>query len=209
MRAWFAEHFPDALALIPNLEQQWREHPVGALVGVSLEPWNLGDRAVVMGDAAHAMTPFYGQGMNCGFEDALYLDEVLDECGGDLARAVPAFAAQRKPMADAIGALSLRNYTEMSHHTASGAFLLRKRIEGALHALFPRTWVPQYTMVAFTRIPYDEALARADRQDVLIGRAATALTIAGLGAAVYAAARVARAYGYDVKALRELAGKRV
>ena len=149
-------------------------------------PWNHVDKQLLVGDAAHSVVPFYGQGANAAFEDCLAFVEKLDECGGDLAAAVPAFAESRRPAGDALGQLSLDNYVEMRHKTASPAWLLRKRLDGLLNWLFPTTWIPLYGMVAFTRIPYHEALARAKRQDEVLDGALMAAGAAALAAAAVA-----------------------
>lgn len=145
--------------------------------------------------AAHTRAPpprpHTRQGANAAFEDCLYFTECLDAANGDLSVAVPRFAETRKPETDALAELSLNNYVEMRHKTASPLFLLRKRIEGVLEALLPSTWVPQYSMVAFTRIPYDQALSRAARQDAIVtGLAWGAAAVVGGGLA-FALARSA------------------
>ena len=155
-------------------------------------PWNHSDKQLLVGDAAHSVVPFYGQGANAAFEDCLDFVERLDACGGDLAAAVPDFAESRRPAGDALAQLSLDNYVEMRHKTASPAWLVRKRLDDLLNWLFPASWIPLYGMVAFTRIPYHEALARAKRQDALLDSALMAGGAAALGAAGLAVWAVAR-----------------
>lgn len=145
-------------------------------------PWNHGDSQLVIGDAAHSVVPFYGQGANSAFEDCLAFVETLDACGGDLATAVPRFAEVRKPQTDALAQLSLDNYVEMRHKTASKSWLLRRQIDGVLNALLP-SWMPLYSMVAFSRIPYDEALERSRRQERVLDWAVNAATV-GIAAGV-------------------------
>lgn len=120
--------------------------------------------------------------MNAGFEDVLFFNEVLTNCDGQLSVAVPRFATERKPAGDGIAELSFRNYVEMRSHTASLAFLWKKRFEAVLHRLFPGMWIPLYTMVAFTRIPYHKAIAKAERQDRILSWAvgSSALALVGL-----------------------------
>ena len=107
----------------------------------------------------------HAQGMNCGFEDALVLKEILVETNNDLSKAVPLFAARRRPDADAIGVLSLENYAEMRSHTAKRSYVVKKKVESLLHWLAPSHWTPRYSMVAFSRTPYSEALAKSQRQE--------------------------------------------
>lgn len=129
--------------------------------------------------------------MNSGFEDTLVFTEVLDREGGNLSAAVTRFAAERRPDGDAIALLSYENYTEMRSHTASSLFVFRKRLEAGLHYLFPNAWIPLYSMVAFTRIPYSVALARARRQDTILTAVSRVTAVAALvglaiaGRAVY------------------------
>lgn len=174
--------------IIPELAEQFLAVAAGPLVTVKMNPWTFNDKAVLIGDAAHAMVPFYGQGMNCGFEDALFLDEMLEAHGGKFAPAIAEYSKLRQPAGDAIADLSYGNYIEMRDHTASQAFLLRKRVEGWLHWMFPEWWIPQYTMVAFTRIPYDEVVRRSKRQDHILATAGWVTGAALLGAAVWGGA---------------------
>jgi kynurenine 3-monooxygenase len=153
-------------------------------------PWNHGDRQLLLGDAAHSVVPFYGQGANAAFEDCLCLCEALDACNGDLATAVPRFAESRKPQTDALAQLSLENYIEMRHKTAVKAWLVRRKVDGLLSALLPRSWVPLYSMVAFTRIPYDAALERSRRQERVLDWLMYGGAAAVGGAAVAAAAKL-------------------
>lgn len=178
VRPFFEAHFADALPLIPELEKQFATNPSSALVMTRCNPWNWEEKAVVIGDAAHAVVPFYGQGANAAFEDCLVFTECLDAVGGDLSAAVRKFAAERKPAGDALADLSLANYVEMRHKTATWTFVLQKRVEAVLAALFPGWWVPQYSMVSFTRIPYHEVLHRARRQDVALAWAARGIIAA-------------------------------
>mmetsp|Transcript_21586 Transcript_21586/g.32121 ORF Transcript_21586/g.32121 Transcript_21586/m.32121 type:complete len:234 (-) Transcript_21586:84-785(-) len=181
-------HFPDSLEAIPNYQQQFLDNPTSPLVTVRVSPWNFKDKVVVLGDSAHAMVPFYGQGMNSAFEDCLVFDEVLQECKGDLSKAVPNFAKKREASGNAIAKLSMGNYLEMRHHTGSTFFLLQKKLEGMLNFLFPNAWIPLYKMVTFTRIPYDEVIEREERQANILKRS----TYAGMAALACVAAWLSR-----------------
>jgi kynurenine 3-monooxygenase len=206
VRPFFERHFPDALKHIPELEAQFAANPSSALVMTKADPWNVGDKALLIGDAAHSVVPFYGQGANAAFEDCLVFAETLDAVGGDLSKAVTTFAAARKPAGDALAKLSLDNYIEMRHKTASAAFLLRKRLEALLHTLMPNTWIPQYSMVSFTRIPYDEVLVRAARQERILDWAtagAVAGAAMGLGYWAVKSGAAARAGAAAVDLLRK------
>lgn len=158
-----AEHFereyPDAARLMPDLVSQYQSNPVGSLVTIKCGPWNYGRGCVVLGDAAHAIVPFYGQGMNAAFEDCRVLVECLDATGNQ-SDALEAFWKQRKPSADAIAQMAVDNFVEMRDLVGNQDFLYQKKIEQALHGLFPTTLVPQYNLVSFTTVPYEEALAR-------------------------------------------------
>jgi kynurenine 3-monooxygenase len=164
-RAFFAAEFGDALALMPTFDDDVARNPVGSLPTIRCRPWTHAGRFCLIGDAAHAIVPFFGQGMNAGFEDCTVLDDLLARHGDDFARALPAFEASRKPNADAIAALALENFVEMRDKVADPVFLLRKKIEAKLGALRPDRFVPKYTMVTFSSMPYAEALARGAKQD--------------------------------------------
>jgi kynurenine 3-monooxygenase len=162
-RALFERDFADALPLIPRLEEDWARNPPGALATLTLDRWHLDSRALLIGDAAHAMVPFHGQGMNCAFEDCVALAEKLED-GGDFARAFTAFEAERKPNAAAIQRMALDNYLEMRDRVDDPDFLLQRELEHALQARHPGRFVPHYTMVTFMRIPYAMALERSEVQ---------------------------------------------
>ena len=170
--ALFARDFPDALALIPNLRRDWEEHPPGLLGTLHLRQWHLQGRAVLLGDAAHAMVPFHGQGMNCAFEDCVALARHLLE-QDSLAQAFAAFEAERKPNAEAIQQMALENYLEMRDRVADPAFLLQRELEQQLQARWPTRFVPHYTMVTFLHTPYAVALERTELQRRIL-EAATA-----------------------------------
>lgn len=162
---YFGETFPDALPLMPTLATDYFENPTGSLVTIRCYPWHHEHRAVLLGDACHAVVPFYGQGANAAFEDCSVLDECIGRHPGDLQTAFSQFGCLRKEHADALADLALANFVEMRDYTASRLFLLRKRLEGGLHRLFPRWFVPLYAMVTFSTIPYAEAVRKARRQD--------------------------------------------
>jgi len=168
--ALFARDFPDALALIPNLRRDWEEHPPGLLGTLHLRQWHLQGRAVLLGDAAHAMVPFHGQGMNCAFEDCVALARHLLE-QDSLAQAFAAFEAERKPNAEAIQQMALENYLEMRDRVADPAFLLQRELEQQLQARWPTRFVPHYTMVTFLHTPYAVALERTELQRRILEQA--------------------------------------
>jgi kynurenine 3-monooxygenase len=172
--AYFRERFPDAAALMPDLARDFMGNPTGSLVTIRCQPWRFG-RAVLVGDACHAVVPFLGQGMNAAFEDCTVLHECLQEHAWDWERAAAAYETRRKVHADALADLCVENYHEMRDRTASPWFLLQKRTAILLHRLFPRWYLPLYTMIEFTRIPYAHAVRRARLQDRIVWAAALAL----------------------------------
>lgn len=161
---FFRREFPDAVPLIPGLADAFLRNPTGSLVTVRCRPWHVGAAVGLLGDACHAIVPFFGQGANAAFEDCLSLDAALARHPADVARAFREYEAERRPNADAIADLALRNFHEMRDKVASPLFRLEKRIQAQLHRLFPRWFIPLYTMISFTRIPYAEARARARLQ---------------------------------------------
>ena len=161
---FFDRTFPDAPALLPGLAQDFFANPTGTLVTIRSRPWHVEGAVVLLGDACHAIVPFFGQGANAAFEDCVALAAALDRHPGDRARAFEEYEAERLPQANAIADLALANFHEMRDRVASALFRLEKRGEVLLHRLFPRWFVPLYTMISFTRIPYAVARARARRQ---------------------------------------------
>jgi len=162
--AFFRQEFPDVVPLIPDLARQWTSHPTGSLVTVRADPWSVGDRVVLVGDACHAVVPFYGQGANAAFEDCLVLGEALRRFPADYGAAFHEYEHARRLHTDALAELAIENFLEMRDRVASPFFRARKGLERKLHRLFPRAFLPLYTMVSFTRIPYADARQRAQRQ---------------------------------------------
>lgn len=167
--AFFKNTFPDTVPLIPDLVEQYARNPVSSLVTVKCYPWIRGDRFTLIGDAAHAVVPFFGQGMNCGFEDCRILDELISKHGDDWRSTLEEFQALRKPDADAIADLAVNNFIEMRERTADPKFLLQKKIEALLHEKYPEKWIPAYSQVTFSpHIRYSEAMARGQRQEEIM-----------------------------------------
>ena len=164
VRAFFARDFADAVPLMPDYERDFSANPTGLLGTLHLDRWHLDGRCLLVGDAAHAIVPFHGQGMNCGFEDAVELAELLDNAANDANAAFAEFQRRRKPNADAIAAMALENYVEMRDSVADARFLLMRALERTLAARHPGRFVPRYWMVTFSRIPYALAFARGEIQ---------------------------------------------
>ncbi|MFZ0417982.1 MAG: NAD(P)/FAD-dependent oxidoreductase [Candidatus Sulfotelmatobacter sp.] len=165
---FFQQRFPDVLRLMPQLADNYATNPTGAMVTIKCSPWHVEGRSLLVGDAAHAIVPFFGQGINCGFEDCTYLVELLDRHGADWARVFAEFGAERKINTDAIADMAIDNFTEMRDRVADAHFLFRKKVELALEAKYPKLFVPKYAMVTFHRIPYSVALARGAVQDRML-----------------------------------------
>lgn len=170
VHAYFTAHFPDVIPLIPDFAEQWLANPTSSLVMTQCYPWHHGDAICLMGDAAHAIVPFYGQGMNSGMEDCSVLSELLDamESPSDWDATMKRYTELRKPSGDAILELALRNYIEMRDKTGDPSFLLRKKIEAKLATDYPGRWLPLYSQVTFSHTPYEEALQAGKRQDQIM-----------------------------------------
>ena len=163
-KVFFKEYFPNVRKQIENLAKDFFNNPTSAMVTMKCYPWTYWNKVALVGDAAHAVVPFYGQGMNAGFEDIYVLDDLMDAYGDDWDTIFSEYQSQRKPNADAIAELSYRNFKEMSSKTADPMFLLQKKIEKHFAQKYPDQWVPVYRRVTFSDRPYAEALAIGDRQ---------------------------------------------
>jgi kynurenine 3-monooxygenase len=168
VRRFFDEEFPDAVPLMPTLVEDFRENPTGSLVTIRCAPWFYKDKIALVGDAAHAVVPFYGQGMNAAFEDCVVLDECLAAFPDNRERAFSEYFQRRKENADALADLAVANFIEMRDKTASKTFRAKKKLDHFLEAALPGIYLPLYTMVTFTRMPYAQAARRARVQDGII-----------------------------------------
>ncbi len=178
MIAFFNEVFPDAVPLMPTLEQDFFGNPTGSLMTVQCFPWTWKNKMMMIGDAAHAIVPFYGQGMNCGFEDCVELNELINKHNHDWEKIMPAYQEQRKPNSDAIAELALANFIEMRDLVGHPDFLLRKKIEAAFSDKHPDKWIPLYTMVTFSDLPYSVALSEGKKHDAIMDKI---MAIPGIG----------------------------
>jgi kynurenine 3-monooxygenase len=167
---FFKMYFPDALPLMPTLNYDFFHNPTGSLMTVKCYPWSNGN-SFLIGDAAHAIIPFYGQGMNCGFEDCTVLNELIDYCDHDWSKIMPMFQSSRKPNSDAIADLAKLNFTEMRDLVADPAFQFRKKIAAKVAELYPDQFIPVYSMVSFSHLPYSEALKEYRRQEEVLSEA--------------------------------------
>jgi kynurenine 3-monooxygenase len=168
VRRFFGEEFPDAVPIMPTLLEDFRQNPTGLLVTIRCAPWYFRDKVCLLGDAAHAVVPFYGQGMNAAFEDCVVLDQCLEKYSGDRERAFAEYFSRRKENADALADLAIGNFIEMRDKTASKIFRAKKKLDHVLEASLPGFYLPLYTMVTFTRMPYAMAAKRARVQDLMV-----------------------------------------
>lgn len=166
---FFKSQFPDALALIPNISDEFFNNPTGALGTVKCSPWQYKGKTLLMGDAAHAIVPFYGQGMNASFEDVTVFDAILETHEGDWETIFKTYEASRKVDTDAIADLAIDNYYEMRDHVASPIFKEKRKLEMDLEKTFPTEYFSKYSMVTFNEnIPYSEAMKKGRAQDKAI-----------------------------------------
>jgi kynurenine 3-monooxygenase len=166
--AFFRDDFPDLLPLIPDFAEDYGSHPVGTLSTLYLDRWHLDGRALLIGDAAHAIVPFHGQGMNCGFEDTVALAALLAEAPHDVADAFAEFQRVRQPNANAIAAMALENYIEMRDSVADPHYLAKRELGLLLAERAPQHFMARYRMVTFTHLPYAYAYDRGRAQDQLL-----------------------------------------
>lgn len=167
--AYFKKEFPDALELMPRLAEEFFENPTGTLGTIKCSPWSSYGKTLVMGDAAHAIVPFYGQGMNASFEDVLVFDAVLERFEGDWKRIFKEYEKERKKDTDAIADLAVDNFYEMKEHTASKLFQQKRKLEIAFEHELPTQYYSKYSLVTFNEdISYSEAMKRGRAQDKAI-----------------------------------------
>jgi len=187
---FFEENFSDTISLIgrERLVTDFTENRALPMISVKCFPYNVGATTVIMGDAAHAMVPFYGQGMNCGMEDCLVLNEMIDTYP-DLGKALDEYSKKRNPDAEAMVDLAFYNYIEMRDLVNKKTFLLRKKLDNLLHWLLPTRWVPLYTSVTFSRMRYHHCIANRRWQDTVITRLAVTGGLIGAAAVAIVAAR--------------------
>jgi kynurenine 3-monooxygenase len=198
--AYFEAHYPDVVPLMPALVDDFAHNPVGSLVTVRCWPWvHHGDAATLalVGDAAHAIVPFFGQGANCAFEDCIEIERCLSTSGDDWARALASYERQRKANCDTIAELALDNFVEMRDRVNSRVFQARTAAEHWLERRLPGHYVSRYELVSFTTLPYAEIPGRMRRQNRATAAVATgaALAVAGAALAVAGAARGLRRRG--------------
>jgi len=165
VETFFASHFADAMDYLEDPVDTFMEKTAAPLFLVHVFPWSFNHQIGLIGDAAHAIVPFYGQGMNCGFEDCAELDALIAKYDHDWEQIFPAYESARKPNGDAIAELSKRNFVEMSDLSGDRRFQLQKKIEAKFHDAYPDLWTPLYSMVTFSpEVPYSEALRVGDEQ---------------------------------------------
>ncbi|GAA1861933.1 FAD-dependent oxidoreductase [Actinomadura bangladeshensis] len=188
--AYFEEHYPDVVGLMPGLTDDYARNPVGSLVTVRAWPWTrygAGATVALLGDAAHAIVPFFGQGANCAFEDCIEIDRCLTEAGGDWRRALSLYQERRKANTDAIAEMALDNFVEMRDRVSSPLYRAKQAATHALERRLAGRYVSRYELVSFSTLPYARIPARIRRQNLVLGAA-----VAGGAAAMALAVRAAR-----------------
>lgn len=170
LKTFFMSTFADVVPLMPTLVKDFFKNPTSSLVSISCYPWCYEDKVALIGDAAHSMVPFYGQGMNAGFEDVRELDEIIEKHGNNWLAILEEYQTRRTQNSAAIQEMARLNFVEMRDLVANEAFLLRKKIDALLHEKFPNTWIPQYSMVTFSNIPYSEAFEEGKRQNEVLDK---------------------------------------
>lgn len=173
---FFNENFSDAMLLLQNPIEEFMQKSANPLFLVSVDPWVVNNKIALIGDAAHAMVPFYGQGLNCSFEDCRELDILINKHQGDWSKIFPDYQKKRKVNADAITELAKDNFVEMSDLSSDILFLLQKKIEAKFHDLYPELWTPLYSLVTFSpHLPYEKALLIGKQQNMIMKKLMTEL----------------------------------
>ncbi len=175
---FFEKEFSDVTPLMPELEEAFFTNPTGQMVTIKCSPWNFEDKVMLLGDAAHAIVPFFGQGMNCGFEDCTVFDKLLSETGGDLPSIFKEFGLQRKTHTDAIADMAIENFIEMRDKVADEKFLLAKKVEKILQDRFPHDYISRYALVTFSQVPYRVAYDAGLIQNEILSELCTKLEMA-------------------------------
>jgi kynurenine 3-monooxygenase len=170
IQQFFEEEFADALPMMPTLIEDYKQNPIGSLVTVKCYPWVKEDKLALMGDAAHAVVPFYGQGMNCSFEDVVVFDNMIEKYGDDWKTIFDEYQKERKPNADAIADLAVQNYYEMADKVGDKHFLHKKHIEHELSELYPDKFKSQYELTTFSLSGYKYAWDMGKKNDALLER---------------------------------------
>lgn len=168
VQAFFEKNFADALKLSPTMADDFFHNPTGTLITVKCYPWVVNNRLALLGDSAHAIVPFFGQGMNAAFEDCTYLNECIGNYEGDWAKILGEYQKMRKANTDAIADLAQENFIEMRDLVADPRYQLKKKIESELYKKYPETFIPKYSMVTFLRVPYNTALERGRKQEKIL-----------------------------------------
>lgn len=192
VEGFFRTAFPDLVPLVPDLAGEFLRHPTGTLVSTRTAPWHHAGRVVLVGDGCHAVYPFYGQGMNAAMEDCAVLDATLEAHPGDFEAAFRAYQQARKANTDALCDLVKQNFDELRDTANQPAFVARKKVDLWLSRLFPGRWMPLYSMVVHTTLPYAEALARHRRQERVLRLLGVNAALAVAVPAVLGARRLAR-----------------
>jgi kynurenine 3-monooxygenase len=209
---FFNEHFRDSIALIgrDKLVKDFFNNNAQPLVSVKCFPYNVSSTSLIMGDAAHAMVPFYGQGMNCGMEDCLMLEDALDREPGDLEAALNYYSAHRNPDVEAMCDLAMYNYVEMRDLVNKKSFLVRKKLDSFLHWVAPTWWVPLYTSVTFSTMRYHQCVSNRKWQDSALTLASSLVGLSSLAGVFFLArheATISAMSGLSRAVLRQLPGE--
>lgn len=178
VESFFKRVFPDAYALIPDLLKQYLANPVGALATIKIDPWHIDDSVILVGDSAHGIVPFLGQGLNCAFESVVELIGFLDQSTGDWKAAFKEYNLSRKPDTDAVADMALDNFIEMRDRVADAKFLLKKNVELMLDRRFSPKFIGRYAMIQFHRIPYSVAQKRGQINEAILADLCAQITSA-------------------------------